>query len=236
MLKGTYDPDPKRRKSHKGHRKGVEPAGLKRYRLMHSGTYDPRPRKNSGNSPKRNLRSKLGNARRRSHGFGGEGYAPGPLGKVERGVGKYGAIIGALLAFFIPDYRGFTDAQKWGNYSKDKAFTDWIVDGAKDEVAGLQADPIEKLKYKFLNKDSHWMMPFWISLGAFILSMTKILPKRINRIIQPISTGALAATTIGALFQYGSDVPVQNGRTIDMHKNANDQYVMTTPQQAAYWS
>jgi len=229
-------PDPKPRRRH-GHRRGVEPAGLRRWRLAHSRKADPRPRRR----------------RRRSYdpaeskpvytGSRGGRYWQGPTrrrydppqrrrfgsarkygSKVEGGLAKYGAWLGAGLAALVGiggAYSRYSTA-----YGADAANKYWTTivggDSAKGEIpeiahlwqtdARYNINQFQYLAYKFLGQNvqgafgepSAWVMPFWGSLIAFVTGLFlkrsgKGSLVRIGKILQPMGTGGLVVSTIGAL-------------------------------------
>jgi hypothetical protein len=140
----------------------------------------------------------------------------------------------------LPDYQSFEDAKKLYPYLQNQNILQYMVDGAKASVRALTGkDPYfpgttDYLRYKFMDTEkSHWAMPFWISLIAFIVSRLNIVPQRINRILRPVSTGALAATTIGALFQYGSHPGSNNANTMTRGQDGTYQLPLQT---ASYYS
>jgi len=232
----SYDPDPRRK------HKGKEPPQLKRWRLAHKPKYDPAPGYRSSfwkgprgghyfqgprkrrYDPTRNLTSRVGSARRRSYGYGGAGYARGPFGKVEQMAAKWGILIGALLGFGVPEYQAYQVAQNTPEHPEWKKanFMEFVRHGWDNETKLFKKDPSKQLQYKFMNTESHWCLPFWISLIVFILSYMKVLPQRINRIAQPIATGALIGTTIGGLTQFGTSS--YNGNSITMQRGNDGTY------------
>lgn len=110
--KGKYDPDPappRHRRSHRGHRRGVEPAGLKRWRLSHRRKLDP------------GYSHSYKTGRRGGHYFSGphkRRYDPAPPrrhftsarragGKIEGALNKWGSILGAVIAGGWGVYTGY---------------------------------------------------------------------------------------------------------------------------------
>lgn len=224
--KSYYDPGPRR---HSGHRKGVEPAGLRRWRLAHRRTHDPVRRvKHTYTGPKGGSYFQGPKTRRydprpravrfarlRRYGSKGEGF-----------FNKWAAPLGFLGAIIAGIWQGIS---KYEQQAPGKGAENWFnrltgQGGLQMEASHLwnfnQKDPwnvLNYLRYKFtgINPDgtkgtSAWVLPFWASLLTFIL--TTIAKKtgkvgKYSRIINPInkaSLGALAASTIGALVIPGS--------------------------------
>lgn len=217
----SYDPDPRRRRKH-GPRKGVEPAGLKRYRLALKRTHDPRPRraKRTYTGP-RGGQAWIGPKKRRydpprRQGGGFAGYrsrhprASGIFGKAAQQIDRFAVAIGMALGFGVPAYQSIQGNMWTKGVNWWKWFSEGIPNSTKDLFAMRPEQNIKgigMLQYKFLNPQSHWMAPFWISLGARILSgmhFFGFMPGKYNTIIKKVSTGALIGTTLGALFCPGS--------------------------------
>lgn len=212
---GRYDPDPRRR-SHRGHRKGVEPAGLKRWRLAHK-THDPGrasslwkgprgghyfrgPHKNRYDPPKRR---RFGGARRAG-------------GKLEHGLSKYGTLIGAAIAGLWGGWTGYSDYQKAYGAQAGNNYLHTIIGGdiynsagtkigtrtpeisklwgTNDGLWGAPRGPVEYLKYKFLGladddkyKGSAWVYPFWTGIALRLAGpIARIFTHKADRILRPL--------------------------------------------------
>lgn len=122
----SYDPRPRRtRRKGRGHRKGVEPAGLKRWRLSHR-KLDPRPKSRRSrrtismprlrrrrhstrpfSMPRLHSRRRYDPAPRTRRRFGGiRSYG----GKIERGLSsKWGSVLGGAVAALYGVYGGMRD-------------------------------------------------------------------------------------------------------------------------------
>jgi len=158
-----YDPAPSRKRRSKGHRKGIEPAGLKRYRLAmkrrldpgfsstmwkgprgghffrgpHKNRYDPQPRK------------------RRFGGFRSAGRSIG--GKVERGLNKYGALLGGLVGLGAGVYTGYTEYQKAYGNSAPKNYLATITGGDMFNSAGAKIGTrTPEISHLWGTKDTFW--------------------------------------------------------------------------------
>jgi hypothetical protein len=190
---GRYDPDPRRRS--RGHRKGVEPAGLKRWRLAHK-THDPGYARSFSKGP------------RGGHYFHGprkDRYDPAPRrrrfsgagGKIGGFFNKWGIAIGALIGGAAGVAIGYNDYQKAYGPEAGKNYLNAIKGGeikskegtvlgtrtpeisklwgTNDVLWGEPRGPLDYLKYKFLGleqggayKGSAWVYPFWIGFAATI--------------------------------------------------------------------
>lgn len=185
----SYDPRPRR----KGRRprKGVEPAGLKRWRLAHR-THDPRPRRRhlgrhlghrrmkADPRPRRHRRYGFRRhydpaaRRRRFGGFRGAG------GKIERGLsGKWGWLLGGLAALGYGVYQGWTDTSgMMGGQNVGAAYTAQITGGTVNGVpvrasianlwskGGYYKSPLSYLCYRFTgyNPDNkQWAESAWVA-------------------------------------------------------------------------
>jgi len=209
----SYDPDPRRRRKHRGPRKGVEPAGLKRWRLAHR-THDPsaaRRRKPWHRGPRGGKYWKGPTKRRydpqrfarvRSYGRRARAYGS----KAEAIINRHAGIIGAGLAALIGIYKGYEHDK--GNYF-NKIPLEYTHLGDFDMTH--EWNVCNFLKWKFLGMnpdgsfgDSAWVIPFWASLIGWIASKLNVLPPRYNKPLGGISKGALVVSTIGALTLPGS--------------------------------
>lgn len=244
----SYDPRPRRR--HKGRpRRGIEPAGLKRWRLAHRLHLDPRTRRRRRSYdpavrqtrfPRRKavfrgrrggayFRSPFGKMRRRydpqpRRRFGGiRSYG----GKIERGLSsKWGTLLGGGLAALYGVFSGLNDTAGMLGYKMFdgdtlKAYGQQIYGGTfqghpvQASISNLwkpnaaYGNALNYLCYRFTGynpqsktwSQSAWVVPFWASVAGLVAS---ILPlgakaKRIQKPLKAISTGALIASTIGAL-------------------------------------
>jgi len=232
----SYDPDPRRHRRSRGHRRGIEPAGLKRWRLAHRHrTHDPGRAKykplhygHRGGTyfqgPTRRRYDPDRFERLRSYGRRARGYGS----KVESGISKYGSILGFFGVLGIGLYSGYTSVAKWftdGGFGKDKPDPTGATSPEQrywnlltSEYSHLYKsdgqvngwNPASYLKYKFLGTQpdgtqtgSAWVIPFWLSLiGTLASPIAKLFTNKGQRFLRPIhkiSTGALAASTIGAL-------------------------------------
>jgi hypothetical protein len=230
----SYDPDPRRRRRHKGPKKGVEPKGLKAWRLAHR-THDPssvRRRKPWHRGPRGGKYWKGPTSRRydpsvRSRVSGYIARHPRIRrigGKAENFINKYGTWIGAGLAALVGVGTGIN---KCTQSYKEKALEDYVAitiggttsDGQKriPEIAHLwQNDgawtPLSYLKYKFgIDQPggdlSSWAVPFWASLIGYVASKLPLpIPSwaRIRKPLGKIAAPALVISTIGALALPGS--------------------------------
>lgn len=200
-----YDPDPKRR-SHRGHRKGIEPAGLKRWRLSHRRTHDP------------GRASSLWKGPRGGHYFRGprkNRYDPAPArrrrftgarrvgGKIEGIFNRYGTMIGAALGLGIGVYQGYNDyATAYGKSAAEDYLHSIIGGDIKDtngtvtstrmpEIAHLWTTetgsdatpptgftPLTWLKYKFtgIDKDGTNKGSAWVTPFWIGLAATLAAP------------------------------------------------------------
>jgi hypothetical protein len=179
---GKYDPDP-RRKRRGGHRKGVEPAGLKRWRLAHK-THDP------------GRASSLWKGPRGGHYFHGphkNRYDPAPRyrrarqyfarhpryrrvgGKIGGIFNKWGVAIGALIGGGIGFYQAYNDYNQAYGSNALKNYWNSIIGGpfvdkngaslgsrtpeisklwgTNDSQWAAPRGPLDYLKYKFLGQD-----------------------------------------------------------------------------------
>lgn len=231
MARRYYDPDPRRR-SRRGHRRGVEPAGLKRWRLAHRRrTHDP------------GRKSSLWRGRRGGYYFQGphkRRYDPAPPrrrfrsagGKAEGFFNKWGTALGALIGLGAGAYTGYNEyndaygpnaGQNYintiiGGEIKDK--TGAVIKSRPPEISHLWANdegwtPLNYLQYKFLGIDSTgkyigsaWVYPFWFGFASTIARpIAKLFTNKADRILKPlqkIGIGMLAVSTIGALALPGS--------------------------------
>ena len=132
------------------------------------------------------------------------------IGKAAQQIDRFAVAIGALIGFGVPAYGSMTSLSWTKGQNWYKWFTEGIPNSTKDLFALRPEQGIKgfgMLQYKFLNPQSHWMAPFWISVGARILSglhFFGFMPAKYNSIIKKVSTGALIGTTVGALFCPGS--------------------------------
>ena len=228
--KSYYDPGPRR---HTGHRKGVEPAGLRRWRLAHRRrTHDPVRRvkhtysgprggsyfqgpKTRRYDPNRFARLRRYGSTARRYGSKAESMfnkwaAPaGFLGTLGYGMyDSYNRIVAANLTY--PDSVG--NKTPWERYL-------WLLKNEYTHLYKSDAtwNPTNYLKYKFLGIDpsgaqtgSAWSTPFILSLIGFVATtIAKATGKlgKYSRIINPInklSKGALVASVIGALLLPGT--------------------------------
>jgi len=240
----SYDPDPRRRRKH-GPRKGVEPAGLKRYRLALKRTHDPGRRAKRTYTGPRGGQAWIGPRKRRydpprQTGGGFAGYrsrhprASGIIGKATHQIDRFAVAIGALIGFGIPAYSSmqsmiWTKGPRWMYW-----FTEGIPNATQDLFGIRTATPewgkgLNLIQWKLTNPLSHWMYPFWISLGARILSGMQFfgfMPAKYNSIIKKVSTGALIGTTVGVLFCPGSAPYTGNSGTS----------ITTTPNDLAHYA
>jgi hypothetical protein len=223
---GRYDPDPRQKRHSRGHRKGVEPAGLKRWRLAHTrrGTHDP---------PRRRLPSirhsrRLGALRERYRRHA----APKPRGKLESILNKYGTALGALIGGIAGVSIGYNDYNNSYGPNAGQNYLNTIIGGevkdkngvsmgkrtpeisklwgTNDNLWGAPRGPIDYLKYKFLGlesngnfKGSAWVFPFWIGLAATVAApLARLFTHKGQRFLRPLSKighGMLAVSTVGAL-------------------------------------
>jgi len=178
----SYDPDPRRHKRSRGHRRGIEPAGLKRWRLAHrrrthdpgrakykplhyghrGGTYFQGPRARRYDPAPRRFE------RLRSYGRRARGYG----GKIEGGVNRYGGILGFFGALIYGSYTGYASYEKAfkdNGWNKDNPL---VIDGVSFTCAWdrylyvLQRessqlwsphegwDTVKYLRYKFTGVDN----------------------------------------------------------------------------------
>ena len=222
-------PDPKPRR--RGHRRGVEPAGLRRWRLSHKHKADPRPArrhrryKATFTGPRRGRYFQGPHKRRydprpRRHFTRAKAYGS----KLEGGLAKYGALIGAGIAALIGVKAGMdTYTAAYGAEAANKYMARITgSDGRPAEISHLWSmeayaggvpgsfTPLTYLRYKILGQDlagnqtpSAWVLPFWGGIAALIAGfILKRVPNskahRIGRVLQPIGMGATAVATIGA--------------------------------------
>jgi hypothetical protein len=217
---GRYDPRPRR---------GVEPKGLKRWRLGHrrkrhdpgymssmkrgrrGGTYFAGPKKRRYDPrPRRYSRARAYFARHPRYGRAGS--------KIEHGVNRWGMAIGALLGLFAGIWIGVNEPSYNGDFGKYFARVTG-GDGGPPEIAHLWTtsgvwNPMSYLSYKFLGIDpntgkfagSAWIIPFWTGIGAYIVSKLPIGHKlsRIQRPLGKIGLGVALVSAIGALALPGS--------------------------------
>jgi hypothetical protein len=239
MSKETFDPDPRRHKKHKGPRKGVEPKGLKRWRLAHR-THDPsttRRRKPWHRGPRGGKYWK-GPTKRRydTPRFSrARSYGRRIGGKAENFINKYGSWLGFFSALGVGVGTGINKAiQAYG----DKGLEDYV----KGTIGGTTSDglvripeishlwttqgdwtPINYLRYKFGlwqpgGDLSSWAIPFWASLIAFVASKIPLpIPSwaRVRKPLGKIAAPALVISTIGALALPGSPPTGQATSTND---------------------
>lgn len=227
------DPDPRRKRRSRGHRKGVEPAGLKRWRLAHK-THDPGrasslwkgprgghyfrgPHKNRYDPPKRRRFSGARKAGSRLEGI----------------LNKWGGLLGFGIGAGAGVYQGY---QQYAVYGKNQGrnYLATIIGGdiydANDvklstrmpEIAHLWTtepnngwNPVKYLKYKFLGLNdqdqyvgSSWVYPFWGGIIATLAGpIAKLFTNKGQRFLKPlhkIGVGLTAMSTIGALALPGS--------------------------------
>jgi len=230
-------PDPKpRRRGHRP-RRGVEPSGLRRWRLSHRSKADPRPRRRRRRSydPTKSKPAYTGSRGGRYwQGPTKRRYDPQPRrhftrakaygSKLEGGLAKYGALIGAGIAALIGVKAGMdTYTTAYGAEAANKYMARITgSDGRPAEISHLWSmedyaggvpgsfTPLTYLRYKILGQDlagnqtpSAWVLPFWGGIAALIAGfILKRVPNskahRIGRVLQPIGMGATAVATIGA--------------------------------------
>jgi hypothetical protein len=175
-----YDPDPRRRRHSRGHRKGVEPAGLKRWRLAHRRTHDPGYQRSLWRSPRGGhyfrgpRKNRYDPAAPRRRRFSGARRVGGKLGGI---FSRYGTAIGALIGGGIGAYIAYNDYQKAYGASAAKNYLNTIIGGDMmasdgttklgtrtpeishlwgtndtfwDKFAGVTLGPVDFVKYKFL--------------------------------------------------------------------------------------
>jgi len=227
-----YDPDPRRRSRRRGHRKGVEPAGLKRWRLAHK-THDP-GRSHTYRTGPRGGHYFAGPKKRRydppHRRFGGARRAGG---KLESIFNKYGHLLGFGIGAGAGVYQGY---QQYAVYGKNQGrnYLATIIGGdiySKDdvklstripEIAHLWTtepnngwNPVKYLKYKFLGLNdqdqfigSSWVYPFWGGVIAALAGpVAKLFTNKGQRFLKPlhkIGIGLTAMSTVGALALPGS--------------------------------
>jgi len=153
--------------------------------------------------------------------------------KAERGLsGKYGWLLGGILALAAGVYQGYVDSKAWfpqaawENYSKKiyggktAAGTQYIPEishlWAKDPNLSAKWTPLTWLAYKFTgyNPDtksfqgSAWVLPFWASIAGVVGSMLPLgaRAKRYQKPLKAIAGGAAIISAIGALTLPGTDV------------------------------
>ena len=223
-----YDPDPRRKRHRRGHRKGVEPAGLKRWRLSHRRTHDP------------GRASSLWKGPRGGHYFRGphkNRYDPAPRrrfggarrvgGKLEHGLSKYGGFLGAGISALVGVYTGFSDYQKAYGPSAGRNYLATIIGGDIYNSAGTKiatrtpeisklwgspdaaygGGPIDYLKYKFLGiesngnyKGSAWVYPFWGGLIATLAGpIAKLFTHKGQRFLRPLHKIGLGLTAMSTV-------------------------------------
>lgn len=190
---GRYDPDPRRKRhSSRGHRKGVEPAGLKRWRLAQRPTHDPGYRRSLSMGPRgghyfRGPKKRRYDPIRRRVGALRERYrrhaAPKPTSRLAKGLNRYGTAIGALIAGAIGVVIGYNDYDRAYGGNAAQNYVNTIIGGPlKDktgaviftkppEMAHLWTTdpsdtywtPINYLKFKFLGlKNDTYQGSAWV--------------------------------------------------------------------------
>jgi hypothetical protein len=224
---GKYDPDPrpKRHRLHKGHRKGVEPAGLKRWRLGHIHRPHRRPTADPG------YKRSFWKGPRGGHYFQGphkRRYDPAPRRPSKGGIEKafngwLGSIVGLFAALGWGVWQGYSEYEKaspgngWTNYGNAvKTEYQHLYDFNSKDTYYLP----NYLAYKFLGRDpttgnfgmqSAWVTPFWTFtiVGIFTAILNRIHGhgiSKIHRITKPITKickyGAIGSAA-GALFLPG---------------------------------
>jgi hypothetical protein len=218
------------RRRHRGHRRGVEPAGLKRWRLAHSHrTHDPSPRRHRFSRRRTHDPQPRGRFRR---------YASRAGAGIEGMMNKGGTLIGAALGLGLGIYDGYNHyAALESGYGKNAGqnYLNTIIGGdikndagtvlskRIPEVAHLWAtnDPggyntLPYLKYKFLGikpdgtkAPSAWVIPFWVGvIGALVCGITNRTRRlaKFHRLTRPagkILGGMAMASAAGALFLPG---------------------------------
>jgi hypothetical protein len=201
-----------RRMKHRGHRKGVEPPGLKRWRLSqkshdpgypssywkgargghyfqgpHKRRYDPAPRRSYGRV--RHFASKAGRG-------------------IEGSLNKYGTYLGMALGFGAGIYSAYDKYKIYGKNQANNYLATLTGGDLKDsndailankpypEIAHLWAtnDPdgyntLPYLQYKFTGKDptgaqqsSAWVMPFWLSFATWLGSTIGLKIGRLGKL------------------------------------------------------
>lgn len=212
--KSYYDPGPRRHNS-RGHRKGVEPPGLRRWRLAHRSTHDPIRRVKHSYSGPRGGSYWQGPKTRR--------YDPAPRagrfararrygGKAESMFNKWAAPLGFLGVLGYGTYDSYNKiaaafkANNWSATNPDPVGnkTPWerYIFLLKTEYTHLYKPsagwtPENYLKYKFLGTDpsgaqtgSSWSTPFILSLIGFVATTAAKLTGKLgkySRIITPLN-------------------------------------------------
>jgi hypothetical protein len=229
---GRYDPDPgRRRKRHRGPRKGIEPPGLKRWRLAHRRTHDPGYRRSLWRGPRGGHYFKGPRKRRYDPArfARARGYARRAGSKVGGFFSRWGSLVGFLGALAYGVWTSYSSVADWftkGGYGEGKPDPVgntsaagrywWLLSNEYRHLYETVGDysPLgdathkSYLHYKFM--ESAWSKPFWISLIAFlgttIAKMTGKLGKYSSILtpINKISKGVLAVSTIGALVLPGT--------------------------------
>jgi len=222
-------PDPKPRR-HGFPRKGIEPKGLKRWRLSHRSKADPRPRRRRRRSYDPTKSKPVYTGSRGGRYWQGptkRRYDPQPRrhfgrvrkygSKLEDGLAKYGALIGAGIAALIGVKAGMDNyTTAYGAEAANKYMARITgSDGRPAEISHMWSSetssygPLEYLRYKILGQDlagnpvfSAWVQPFWAGVAALIAGfILKRVPNktahRIGRVLEPIGIGATVVSTIG---------------------------------------
>ena len=227
----SYDPDPRRRRrrTHDPARRGRVPPQLragvfgrrrkrydpgkadhKRYGVgKRGGVYWGGGRRKKRYDPERFAR-----VRRYGRRIGG---------KFENFINRFGTLLGGLGAFGI-GFKGAYDAlqnvtypDQVGNKNWMERYL-WLIQHGGVTLGFAPTDGyggVNYWQYKFIGIDrpdgtreySSWVLPFWGSLITWILCKLPLPFKQWARIRRPlgkIATGALAASTIGAIFLPGS--------------------------------
>jgi hypothetical protein len=173
-------------------------------------------------------------------------------------LNKWAMAIGALVGFGYPTYQAYQKYAKLDptmtigrflGFEPHPAGKEWMS-SAKSEIMTLVGqDPrtgtgyvkqsplaawnsgYNYLQNKFFKQGEAWVVPFWLSLGAFFGTwFAKKIGRlgKFSRILTPLhkfSKGTLIATTIGALTMPGCEPPgPPNPNTIPMVQTSPGQY------------
>lgn len=207
MVGQGYDPKPRR---HRGHRLGIEPAGLKRWRLSHKRSYDPGASRSLWKGPRGGHYSQGPRKRRYDPAprrFGGfHGRVSGYATRVEKKFTQYGSYLGFFGALLYGMVQGNDHVHKW--FGPNASYWAFVPNQASLMFRDPATYASKVLTNSLFSDNSAWKYPFWISLSTWITS--HFLPEsgkwgRIKRPLSKISFGALMASIIGVIFLPASD-------------------------------
>lgn len=155
--------------------------------------------------------------RRRSYRHRAKSKLDQIFSKAETSFAKVADLVGFGIGLLLPSFESYKHWKE--HYGADYTMMNWLkaVPNEVKTLCGMNPEwsPLQHIEWKFTHADSHWRVPFWASLGAYIITKLGLLDiplsfltkntKRITEPIQKVSRGMLIATTIGGLILPGSE-------------------------------